>query len=91
MEIIIGIATALLTQLAKNHPSIPLSSGNAAAIRAVVAILAIVGTVLTALVEGKLASLDFQSIVGEAITAATIFFAATGFHGIFLRSKTDGK
>ena len=84
-DIIVGLLASLLTQFAKNHPSIPLSDKNILVIRLVVALLSVAATVLAALAGGSLSSLDWHALVSVVVNAGSAFLVASGVHSVFLR------
>lgn len=88
-EVLVGGVAFLLAEWAKKHPNIPLSPDNVVAIRSVVAALSIVGTVLTALADGNLATMDWSTPVRGLVDAGSSFLVATGAYAL-LRSRLKG-
>ena len=80
MPLLVGVVSTLLTEFSKRHPAIPLAANNATAIRSVVAILSVVGTVLTAWITGDFATLEWKDLLTTATEAAESILIATGVY-----------
>ena len=86
-DLLVGIVATLLSEFAKRHPKVPLSADNTKAVRSVVVVLSIVGTVLSGWAGGELANLDWTTLLNQAGDAVTSFAAATGIYHVFLKEK----
>jgi hypothetical protein len=76
-----GAIVSLLTQGAKKLQAIPISSKQVGRIRILGLILSGIGTIAVAYGDGNLASLDFQSFVGE--TANNWITSVLMYYGFF--------
>lgn len=86
-SLIVALGSSLLAEGAKRWDKIPLSPQNTLAIRAVVAVLSLAGTILTAWTTGELAALDWKVLLDQAGSAITSFVAATGIYHFVLKDK----
>ena len=64
---------AVIVELVKKHPSIPVSDGQAARIRSVAAVLSAVSVCLLGIAQGVLTSADVQSLVAAGVSALSAF------------------
>lgn len=74
--VVLGPLAALLTQVVKNHPKLPINAGNAALLRLLLVLLSVGGSVLLAWVEGNLVNLDFKNLMQQVIDAFIIYTTA---------------
>ena len=86
-NLLIGLGATLLAEGGKRWSRIPLSPENALAIRAVVAVISVVGTVLSAWASGELANLDWKITLDQLGNAITSFATATGIYHFVLKDK----
>lgn len=85
--LLVGIAATLLSEWAKRSSHIPLSPDNTNAVRAVVVVLSVVGTVLSSWSSGQLATLDWTTVLNQIGGAIVSFAAATGIYHLLLKEK----
>jgi uncharacterized membrane protein YhhN len=74
--VLLGPIAALLTQVVKDHPKLPINAGNVALLRLLLALLAVAGAVLLAWLEGRLGTLDFKALLQNLLDAFTIYVTA---------------
>ena len=82
-EVISSVIITLLTQAVKKWPKITIvNEGQAGRIRLVVALLAVISTILTAWVSGTIGSIDTITVIGQSLTTfilSTLTYFGVGF------------
>lgn len=77
-EIVVGVVVAVLVQLLKRWEGFALVPAEAAgAVRALLVILTVIGTLVAGVADGSVATLDLNAISAQLVDAAQILIVAT--------------
>ena len=79
-----GVAAAVIVQMLKAHPGVPLEQGQTAKVRAVAALLSAAGVLLTSISQGIITEADVQSVITAAIAALAAWGVA---HHAYIATK----